>query len=511
MSAVPGERTDPPRASAGMGRRFLLAAAIVALLAGGATATGVLLQVETVVKFVNESPAIKSHEVTPAEAGAPQTILVIGSDRRFKDRHDPHNARSDTIILVRMNPHADATTLMSIPRDLKVHLRRGSAPDKINAAYSIGGPSATARVVKRLLSTPGRPFEINHIVNVNFGGFHRAVDALGCVYADIDRNYFNDNSPPAGGGPDYAVIDVKPGYQRLCGVKALEYVRFRHLDTDIVRSSRQQDFLRQAKQQYGAGKLLDNRTKLGKIFGKYTQSDAELHTTSGILKLLNLVIFSGKKKPIEEIHFPAILGAADDPFVTAKRAAIDRVVSRFLSGTSGAAKPKKNTAKPGRKKAKRKQAAGIPAGMVDAESVGEQQGAIAGAKVGFPVLYPKVIPSGGTYKSQGGGIYPRAYGLKVHGHRYGAYRLVISAGPIGEYYGVQGTSWKSPPLLRSPSEVRIVNGRRLLLFYDGSSLRFVGFYTRKGAYWISNTLSETVPNRQMLAMAASLQRIGTHR
>jgi polyisoprenyl-teichoic acid--peptidoglycan teichoic acid transferase len=510
VSVVPGGAPGAPRASAGMGRRFLVAAGIVALLAGAATATGVLLQVKTVVKFVNESPAIKSHEITPAEAGAPQTILVIGSDRRFKDRKDPHNARSDTIILVRMNPHADATTLMSIPRDLKVHLRKGSAPDKINAAYSIGGASATARAVKRVLSTPGRPFQINHIVNVNFGGFHRAVDALGCVYADIDRNYFNDNNPPAGGGPDYAVIDLKPGYQRMCGVKALEYVRFRHLDTDIIRSSRQQDFLRQAKQQYGAGKLLDNRTQLGKIFGRYTQSDAELHTTAGILKLLNLVIFSGKKKPIEEIHFPAILGAADDPFVTARRGPIDKVVTRFLSGKSATAKPKQ-AAKPAKGKKHRRKALGIPPGMVDAESAGEQQGAIAGERVGFPVLYPKVIPSSGTYKSQGGNIYPRAYGIKVRGHRYGAYRLVISAGAIGEYYGVQGTSWKSPPVLRSPSEIRTVNRRRLLLFYDGSSLRFVGFHTKQGAYWISNTLSETVPNAQMLAMAATLQRIGTHR
>ncbi len=516
MSVLPPRAAGPPRASSGMATRFLAAAVTVAVLVGAAVATGVLLQVKTVVAFVNESPAIHTLQITSADAGSPQTILVIGSDRRFATRKDVHNARSDTIILVRMNPNAEATTLMSIPRDLKVQLRAGGAPDKINAAYSIGGAPATARAVKRLLSTPGHPFQINHIVNVNFTGFSQAVNALGCVYADIDRNYFNDNNPPAGGGPPYAVISIKPGYQHLCGRKALSYVRFRHLDTDIVRSARQQDFLRQAKQQYGSTALLDNRSRLGRIFGRYTQSDADLHTTSGILKLLNLVIFAGKKQPIEEIHFPAVLGAADDPFVTVQPGPLRVAVRRFLTGASGHPKPARPSPR-GRRGGRRRRAHGrqgfvasVP-GLADAHSAGEQQGAVVGAKVRFPVLYPRVITAAGTYQSEGGNVYPRAYRIKDRGRSYGAYRLVVSAGPIGEYYGIEGTAWRFPPLLRSPSEVRVVNGRRLLLFYDGSHLRFVGYRTRTAAYWVANTLSETAGNKQMLAMAATLQRIGSHR
>jgi polyisoprenyl-teichoic acid--peptidoglycan teichoic acid transferase len=504
----------PPRLARSMWKRFAVATLLISLFAAASTATAVLLEVGDGAReiSVGGKPIVIPHNViTRADVGDPQTILVIGSDRRFRTRKDVHNSRSDTIILVRLNPDAKATTVMSIPRDLKVQLKPGAPPDKINAAYSLGGPAMTARVVKRVLSSPGRPFPINHIVNVNFGGFSQAVNKLGCVYADIDRNYFNDNNPPAGGGgEDYATIAVRPGYQKLCGKDALDYVRFRHLDTDIVRSARQQDFLRQAKQQYGSSKLFTNRRALGRIFGRYTQSDKELHKTTGILKLLNLVIFSGRK-PVQEVRFPAILGAADDPFVTANPAEVHKAVARFLAakGSPGPRGPTRPSRKRPKRKGKRRPSS-VP-GLVDAASVGEQQGTTVGAKLRFPVYYPRLITTGGRYMGPLNDVYPRAYKIKVRGKYYGAYRLVIDAGGIGEFYGVQGTRWRDPPLLRDPSEIRRVNGKKLLLFFDGSRLRFVAWRTSKAAYWISNTLLESIAPRQMVAMAASLQRIGSRR
>jgi polyisoprenyl-teichoic acid--peptidoglycan teichoic acid transferase len=502
----------PPRVARAMWKRFALGGLLVTLLAAGTTATAILLEVADVAQEISvggRALAVPRNVITRADVGAPQTILVIGSDRRFRTRKDVHNSRSDTIILVRLNPDAAATTVMSVPRDLKVTLKPGAPPDKINAAYSLGGPAMTARVVKRLLSSPGRPFPINHIVNINFGGFAQAVNTLGCVFADIDRNYFNDNNPPAGGGEPYAVINVKPGYQRLCGNRALEYVRFRHLDTDIVRSARQQDFLRQAKQQYGTAAFFSNRRRLGRIFGRYTQSDRELHRTAGLLKLLNLVIFSGQK-PIQEIKFPAILGDVNSPFVTATRATVRQAVTRFMAAKGG---PRPHAAAPKPRRAARRRArrpSGVP-GLVDAASVGEQQGALVGAKVRFPVFYPRLITAAGRYMGPLGTVYPRAYKIRYHGHRYGAYRLVLDAGGIGEFYGVQGTGWRDPPILRDPSEVRRVRGKRLLLFFDGRRLRFVAWRTGRAAYWVSNTLVESIPPRQMVAIAASLQRIGSRR
>ena len=122
---------------------------------------------------------------------------------------------------------------------------------------------------------------IHHVINVNFGGFARAVNRLGCVFADIDRRYFNDNSR----GENYATIDLKPGYQKLCGQDSLDYVRYRHEDSDFVRAARQQEFLRQAKEQIGLGKLFGDRKELLKIFGRYTQTDIADSNDAAILRL----------------------------------------------------------------------------------------------------------------------------------------------------------------------------------------------------------------------------------
>ena len=115
--------------------------------------------------------------------------MILGSDRRPKNNAEgASGARSDTIMLVRLDPDKEATAIMSLPRDLKVQIP-GHGTDKINAAYELGGPALTLKTVKQLTGLP-----INHVVNVNFSGFWRAVNAIGCVYADVDRDYFNDSA-----------------------------------------------------------------------------------------------------------------------------------------------------------------------------------------------------------------------------------------------------------------------------------------------------------------------------
>src|SRR6266487_1516450 len=106
-----------------MWKRFLLGIFLIVALAAGATATAGLLQVKDLVQAIKAShaPSIGGKEVTQAPAGAPQTLLIIGSDRRFGDRA-LHSAHSDTIMLVRLNSDAKATAMLSIPRDLKVEV-----------------------------------------------------------------------------------------------------------------------------------------------------------------------------------------------------------------------------------------------------------------------------------------------------------------------------------------------------------------------------------------------------
>ncbi|MDX6657903.1 MAG: polyisoprenyl-teichoic acid--peptidoglycan teichoic acid transferase [Solirubrobacteraceae bacterium] len=493
MNALPDER--PPRLAVGMVKRFLLGMVIITLLSAASVATAVLLEVKNDANIFQRAqipiPNIKG-ALDDVQGGGPQTILVLGSDRRFADIKQKNPVRSDTIMLVRLDPSKGATAVMNVPRDLKVQIP-GHGEDKINAAYAYGGPSLSVKTLRSLLHIP-----INHVVNVNFGGFKHAVNRLKCVYVDVDRKYFNDNSPPFGGGPDYATINVPAGYQRLCGQDALDYVRYRHFDTDLVRAARQQDFLRQAKDQVGVSRLFGDRTALLKIFGKYTQTD--IRGTTAILRLLKLVAESASH-PVQEVHFP---GTAGPTYVTTSQNRLQKAVHDFLNAEAsasprGASTPAKHT--PHRKRTR----AGVPRGLVLNKTLGEDQAIALATHLHFPVYYPKLLAARGNYRVPD----RRAYDIYDRGrHRYRAYRIVAFAGDIGQYYGVQGTTWSSPPILDNPSETRKINGRKFELFFDGSRLRLVAYRSKRAVYWVSNTLLETLTNQQMLALASSLTRVG---
>ena len=155
-------------------------------------------------------------------------------------------------------------------------------------------------------------FAPNHIIDVNFGGFADLVNAIGCVYSDVDHRYYNQ-SEPAPSADNFASIDIEPGYQKLCGGNnqpngALAFARFRHTDTDLVREARQQDFIRWAKSQYSIGKLISNRDHLLKILGQHSQSDKQLQSLDGVLKLFDLAAnVEGHGASIKQIPFPAAL------------------------------------------------------------------------------------------------------------------------------------------------------------------------------------------------------------
>jgi hypothetical protein len=74
---------------------------------------------------------------------------------------------------------------------------------------------------------------------------------------------------------------------------------------------------------------------------------------------------------------------------------------------------------------------------------------------------------------------------------------------VGEYYGLQGTTWKDPPILEDASETRKIGRREYELHYDGDRLRLVAWRTDKGVYWISNTLLQSLSEAQMMGIARS--------
>lgn len=489
--------------------RALGAALAIFALTTTATATAALLFIDDIIPTLElqKQPKIRTREITRAEAGKPQTLLLLGSDRRYADlkKNNPllkknMPARSDTMMLVRIDPDKHATAILSIPRDLHVMIP-GVGIDKINRAYQEGGEDLTLRTVKNLLG-----IKINHAINVNFSGFREVVNAIGCVYADIDRRYYHSNAGlPA--AQQYAEIDVPAGYQRLCGQRALEYVRFRHGDNDFVRAARQQDFLRAAKDQVSTSSLFKQRRKLVKIFVDSTDTDADLTTSSGIRKLLFLGLFSAGN-PVQKIPLPARdAGDETNAYVVATDAALRRAARLFMD----AGGPARNA---GRKKRSTGRRATVPAAnLADVRRAGARQAATiaSGGRLRFPVYFPAKATQQARPAVED--ARPKPYTLRDRAdRRHRAYRLVMVESSVdGQYYGVQGTDWRTPPLLAHPTSTRVVSGRKLELFRDGNHLRFVAWRTPRAAYWVSNSLSLALSNPEMIGIARSLTRLGRGR
>ncbi len=527
-----------PRAGAPLYKRCAIAGVLIFFLTSGAVATGTLLKVDTIAKKLRspEGPAtFEPRVITKAEAGDPQTILLVGSDKRFGATKE--DARSDTMMLVRLDPDQEATAVMSIPRDLVTQIP-GHGTRKINSAYSFGGLNLATKTVKELLggatqagtagtaaaAAPVEPFEINHAIGVNFKGFRQVVNFLGCVYTDIDRRYYHSNVgvPPA---LQYAEIDVQPGYQKLCGQRALDYVRFRHDDSDLVRAARQQDFLRQAKDQVGTSSLLNDLDPLAEIFGNSTESDGNLTTLPGILRVLKLAAYS-TGHPVREIQFPATFAEDDGQnglgsYITATPDQIAKAVDQFMHATPAAEPhktgPEKGTSAAAKRQARRSAAKGSSAyakyGLVVNRKAGEDlvAGAVATGKVSFPLYYAKAITRRGRYPADTKiAPMPRAYTLRDRADKpHQAYRIVVVENELeGQYYGVQGTTWQNPPILASTPEPLRMRGRTYELRYDGKRLRTVAWRTPRGVYWISNTLSLSLSNQKMKGLARSLTRLG---
>lgn len=479
-------------------KRFLTGSLAIVLVAATVAVLAAFSQRQSVVEVLSDR-AYESEvgRYLQAPTGGPQTLLLIGSDRRKEDRKYGLKPRSDTMMLVRLDPDLGITPVLSMPRDLKVNIP-GRGVAKINEAYSLGGAKLVIRTI-----TQETGIKINHVVNVDFRGFIQAVDRIGCVYTDVDRRYFNNNVG-AYIRDAYATINIKAGYQKLCGPKALDFVRFRHLDSDIVRGARQQAFLRQAKQQVGVAELFSNAKALKDIIAKNTRTDRGLANGRNLQRLLSLAV-KASSNPIYQVKIPN-LGYDNEgaSYVIAGRSSLRKAARTFLHGPGGL-RPTKATASrsAGRGKRRKRSSGALPAGMVYAKEEGQKQAVIAGFGIKLPVYYPTVKVAGAQYKDN----HTRSYRMTTDsGRRASAWRIVVETREIGEYYGIQGVNWEDPPILKSPSETRRIGGRRFMLFYEGNKLGMVAFKKDGASYWVQNTLTRLLSEKQMLAIAESLRK-----
>ncbi|HEX3874823.1 MAG TPA: LCP family protein [Solirubrobacteraceae bacterium] len=470
--------------------RYLLGSLLVVLLTTGAISAAALLEVKQVSRALAQSPRIEAAKfLTPDQAGAPQTIMVIGSDRRYAGTDASTSGRTDTIMLIRMDPNKGQTSILSIPRDLLVNFTIKGATytdQKVNAAYTYGGPQGAVQVVKATLDG----IQINHVVDVNFKSFYSVIKAIGCVYVDVDHTYFNRNIGTV--ATDYANIDLKPGYQKLCGYPALDYVRYRHTDSDFVRVARQQDFIRAVKEQVGVSGLLDNFGNITKAVGKSIETD--FRGTTDTLRLLKLAAFS-LSKPIRQVQFQAdpldIIDGED--FVSATPEQITATVNDFLHGNQHAQVKTAFHAEGALRKHKNFASIGLyPLVSTDREAA-DTMAEHAHVKVELPTL------------KTGNGVLTDEHTYDVRdeqGKVHRGYRIDWRTDAVGSYYGIEGMNWTDPPLFGNAS-TQTIGGITYLLVNDGSHIHDVGWRRGGMLYWISNTELEGLTNAQMLSLARS--------
>jgi LCP family protein required for cell wall assembly len=178
-----------------------------------------------------------------ALASKPSLILLLGTDGdKTAARADAN--RSDSILLVRTDPGRHRLAYLSIPRDLRVDVP-GHGPNKINAAFQLGGPSLTLKTVRALTG-----LHPNHVVMVDFDDFRTVIDALGGVEIDVPKpilsNRFDCPYATEARCQQWQGWRFAKGKQEMSGKRALVYSRVREnrldpSDTDLTRGERQQD------------------------------------------------------------------------------------------------------------------------------------------------------------------------------------------------------------------------------------------------------------------------------
>ncbi len=505
----------PPSLSRGMWLRFAIAAVLIVGLSGAATATVTLNKASSIAEELFPSRnEIKTPKglVTPEYGGGPQTFLILGSDRRSGSKNAGERdaaAHSDTILLVRFDPSQGQTSVLSIPRDLMVDIRTPSgelyAGSKINAAYTIGslqrgtdgGSVLAAETIEREVF-PELKGQLNGIIDVNFAGFIKVVDALGCAYVNVDHRYL-------GGGAldeNFSAINLQAGYQKLCYNNALSYVRFRHFDSDLVRVARQQDFLRDLREQVSPE--IDSIDRIAKAVGHAIRTN--FHASASELILLSKLIAFSQSKPLRQVKFrfanADAIGPAGESFVTSTPELEKETLAEFLHPGAHVVLPASHAAShsgKGHQHHGSPTPGASPRALDLVSSTGESKAVSAALHVPFPVLYP-TLQTGPAVQQE---VRPYALRNLQHEVRF-AYTVVWQVNTIGGYYDFEGTNWLDPPLFKDSRTARI-DGREYKLVDDGSHIHVIGWRHRGTLYWLTNTLLEDLTNAQMLAIAKSAQ------
>ncbi len=437
-----------------------------------------------------EVQAAKS-QLVAAAPGKPVDILILGSDRRAGQPY--LGARSDTLIVVRLDPRVGSISMLSVPRDLLVDIP-GYGQNKINAAYSFGGAKLSLQVVKQLLGVP-----INDFIDINFDGFEQVINQLGGVYLPIDHRYYNNTAVT-----DYASIDIQPGYQRLRGSQALDWVRYRHdQNGDFTRIVRQQLFLREMKRELAGSAKLQSLPQFLAVMNVISHNVTSDISSLGKLYQLFTLALQLNTHEIYQTHIdgstPTIGGIS---YVTATPQQVSAAVQQFLHppvaprrAPAGRSAPTAATATGG------SSARTQPAKVTITDTPYHVALWRSLQKAGrLPLFMPARLPAGLGYDQF------RAYRVPT-GSGEARAAVVVGTTPLGGFWDVQAIAWTNAPILASPDATVTRGGRSYALYYDGARLHMVAWQAGSVAYWVVNTLDDELSNGTMMALATSSVRV----
>ena len=256
---------------------LLTALAVVGVLALAASAWA--WQLARSVQNELTGPAVTSEQIqralaqTPVKKHEPFTVLILGVDHLGQKG----DTRSDTIILGRVEPETNKVWLLSIPRDTRAEIP-GHGVQKINQAYTLGGPALAIKTVTML--TGVRP---DHYVEVDIAGFKHIVEVLGGVWINVDQRINDSKAAGANVGKVGALIE--PGYQKLDPNHAIVYVRSRAFaDADFTRMRHQQEFLKAVAKQASKPVMIPRLSRLLRVIARYVKTDIRLGEMVSIVR-----------------------------------------------------------------------------------------------------------------------------------------------------------------------------------------------------------------------------------
>jgi LCP family protein required for cell wall assembly len=193
-------------------------------------------------KPLEQDTSKKREEEVKVESEDPISILVMGVDKRAHDV-----GRSDTLMLLTLNPKMKSMKIVSIPRDTYTEIVGKGKKDKINHSYAFGGINMTVKTVEQFLNVP-----VDHYVEINMEGFKDIVDAVGGIDVNNDLDFTEEG------------IHFAKGNIHLDGKKALVYARMRKKDPrgDFGRQMRQRQVVQAVIQKGSNLSSLANYTRI---------------------------------------------------------------------------------------------------------------------------------------------------------------------------------------------------------------------------------------------------------